>query len=179
MLHKLIDRLARAMALLGGVVLCALVLMVCVSVAGRELADAAHSGWLGVLGDWLVGLGIGPILGDFELVEAGMAFTIFAFLPLTQLSGAHAKVDVFTSGMGRRVNRALGTFWSIVMAAIIVLITWRLYAGLQDKLRYGETTYLIQFPIWWAYAASLAAAVAAAIVSIYCAAMRLTGQREI
>ena len=179
MLHRVIERLAQVMALLGGVVLCALVLMVCISVSGRELADAAHGGWLGGLGDWLVGLGVGPVLGDFELVEAGMAFAIFAFLPLTQLSGAHAKVDVFTSGMGPRVNRALGTFWSLVMAAIIVLITWRLYAGLQDKLRYGETTYLIQFPIWWAYAASLVAAVAAAIVSIYCAAMRLTGQHEI
>ncbi|WP_242649740.1 TRAP transporter small permease [Yoonia litorea] len=166
------------MALLGGIVLCALVLMVCVSVAGRELADASHGGWLGGVGDWLLGLGVGPILGDFELVEAGMAFTIFAFLPLTQLSGAHAKVDVFTSGMRPGLNRALGTFWSLVMAVIIVLITWRLYAGLQDKLRYGETTYLIQFPIWWAYAASLFAAIVAAVVSLYCAAMRLTGQRE-
>jgi TRAP-type C4-dicarboxylate transport system permease small subunit len=177
-LHKLIERLAQGMALLGGIVLCLLVLMVCASITGRELADAGYSGWLGGFGDWLVGLGVGPILGDFELVEAGMAFTIFAFLPLTQLSGAHAKVDVFTSGMGPRVNRALGTFWSVVMAAIILLITWRLYAGLQDKLRYGETTFLIQFPIWWAYAASLFAAVVASIVSLYCAAMRLTGQRD-
>ena len=64
------------------------------------------------------------------------------------------------------------------MAAIIVLITWRLFVGMQDKMRYGETTYLIQFPIWWAYAASLVAAISASIVSIYCAAMRLTGQRS-
>ena len=106
-----------------------------------------------------------------------MAFAIFAFLPLTQLSGAHARVEVFTSGMGPRVNRVLATFWSVVMAIVIVLITWRLYAGLQDKLRYGETTYLIQFPIWWAYAASLVAATAACLVALYCAAMRLTGHR--
>ena len=178
MLHKLIEQLAKVMALLGGMVLCALVLMVCISVAGREVSDAAYAGWFGGAGDWLTSVGIGPILGDFELVEAGMAFTIFAFLPLTQLSSAHAKVDVFTSGLGPRINATLATFWSIVMAVIVLLITWRLYAGLQDKLRYGETTYLIQFPIWWAYAASLVAAIAAAIVSVYCAAMRLTGQRR-
>ena len=167
------------MALLGGAVLCLLVLMVCVSISGRELSDLAHSGGLLGLGDWLIDLGIGPILGDFELVEAGVAFAIFAFLPITQLSGAHAKVDVFTSGLGPGFNRALATFWSIVMAVIIVLITWRLFVGMQDKVRYGETTYLIQFPIWWAYAASFAAAITASIVSIYCAAMRLTGQRVI
>lgn len=179
MLHTAIQKLAHFMALLGGVVLCFLVVMVCTSISGRELSDLAHSGYLRSLGDWLIGIGIGPILGDFELVEAGVAFAIFSFLPLTQLNGAHAKVDVFTQGMGQGVNRALGTFWSMVMAMIIVLITWRLFVGMQDKMRYGETTYLIQFPIWWAYAASLVAAIAASIVSIYCAAMRLTGQRVI
>ncbi|MGJ8588104.1 MAG: TRAP transporter small permease [Yoonia sp.] len=179
MLHSAIHKLANFMALLGGIVLCLLVLMVCVSISGRELSDLAHSGLLRGVGDWLINLGVGPILGDFELVEAGVAFAIFAFLPLTQLSGAHAKVDVFTQGLGPRVNRALGTFWTVVMAAIIVLITWRLFAGMQDKIRYNETSYLIQFPIWWAYAASFGAAVTASIVSLYCAAMRLTGQREI
>lgn len=179
MLHAFITRLAQIMALLGGVVLCLIVVMVCVSISGRELGDLAHSGWLAGVGEWLIGLGVGPILGDFELVESGIAFAIFAFLPLTQLSGSHAQVDIFTSGMGPRVNRILATFWSIVMAVIIVLITWRLFVGMQDKIRYNETTYLIQFPIWWAYAASFAAAIAASMVSIYCAAMRLTGQRTI
>ncbi len=175
MLHTAIQKLAQVMALLGGAVLCLLVVMVCVSVSGRELSDLAFAADL----NWLIDTGVGPVLGDFELVEAGVAFAIFAFLPITQLSGAHAKVDVFTAGMGDRVNRALGTFWSIVMALIIVLITWRLFAGMQDKIRYGETTYLIQFPIWWAYAASFVAAIAASIVSLYCAAMRVTGQRII
>ena len=161
------------MALLGGVVLCLLVGMVCVSIAGRELSDMAFSGVLGGFGDWLIARGVGPILGDFELVEAGIAFAIFAFLPLTQLNGAHAKVDVFTKGLGW--DRPLAAFWTTVMAAIIVLITWRLFAGMQDKMRYNETTFLIQFPIWWAYAACLAAAISASIVSIYCAAMRLSG----
>jgi hypothetical protein len=64
------------------------------------------------------------------------------------------------------------------MAAIILLITWRLFVGMLDKIRYNETTYLIQFPIWWAYAASFSAAIAASIVSLYCAVLRLTGQRS-
>lgn len=179
MLHTAIQRLARLMALLGGVVLCLLVVMICISVSGRELSDLAHGGSLGGLGDWLLARGAGPIMGDFELVEAGMAFAIFAFLPLTQLSGSHATVDVFTQGLGPRVNAALGAFWTVVMAVVIVLITWRLFAGMQDKMRYNETSYLIQFPIWWAYAASFGAAVTASVVALYCAAMRLTGAREI
>ncbi len=177
-LHSLIERLARLMALLGGIVLCLLVLVVCASVLGREANALSHTGFLGAVGRWLLDLGVGPVTGDFELVEAGIAFAIFAFLPLTQLTGSHATVDIFTNGMGQRANNALAMFWSVVMAAAIILITWRLFVGMQDKIRYGETTYLIQFPIWWAYAASFAAAITASIVSIYCAVLRLTGARK-
>ncbi len=178
MLHHVIQRMAHAMALLGGLVLSLLIVMVCLSVAGRALGDLAHSGTLGGIGAWLIDLGVGPILGDFELVEAGVAFAIFAFLPITQLNGAHAQVDIFTSGLGPQANRSLSAFWSLVMAVIVVLITWRLFEGMQDKIRYNETSYLIQFPTWWAYAASFAAAVAASIVSLYCAAMDCTGRRR-
>ncbi|WP_342075215.1 TRAP transporter small permease [Yoonia sp. SS1-5] len=178
LLHNLIERLARFMALLGGIILCLLVLTVCASVLGRELNGAAHAGYLGAVGNWLISIGVGPVNGDFELVEAGIAFAIFAFLPLTQLSGAHATVDIFTNNMSLRTNRFLATFWSLVMAVMIVLITWRLFVGMQDKIRYGETSYLIQFPVWWAYAASFAAAICASIVSIYCAFQRLTGARQ-
>lgn len=172
----MIQRLAQMMALLGGTVLCLLVLLVCASVLGREVGDLAFGGFLGGFGDWLLALGIGPVLGDFELVEAGIAFAVFAFLPLTQLKGAHAQVDIFARAFGSRTDRALVTFWSIVMAAVTVLITWRLSVGMLDKIRYEETSFLIQFPIWWAYAASLVAASVASITSIYCAVLRLTGQ---
>jgi TRAP-type C4-dicarboxylate transport system permease small subunit len=176
-LHKLIEGLARFMALLGGLVLCALVTIVCISILGREGNGLAHSGNLGAFGEWLLARGLGPVTGDFELVEAGIAFAIFAFLPLTQLNGEHATVDIFTSGLGPKANTVIAGFWSVVMAVIILLITWRLFIGMQDKIRYGETTYLIQFPIWWAYAASFAAAITASIISIYCAVMRVTGAR--
>ncbi len=179
MLHSLILGLARWMALLGGLVLCLLVALVCISIVGREINGMAHGGYLGAAGDWLVGRGVGPITGDYELIEAGIAFAIFAFLPLTQLTGSHATVDIFTSGLGPSANNKIAGFWSVVMALIIILITWRLFVGMQDKMRYGETTFLIQFPVWWAYAASFVAALTASIVSVYCAAMRLTGARTL
>lgn len=174
--HKFIHFCAMTMALLGGVALCAVITAVCISVAGREAADLANSGFLGGVGDWLLDLGLGPILGDFELVEAGTAFAIFAFLPITQLSGAHARVDVFTARFSDKAQRWIDAFWAIVMLLVMLLITWRLFAGLQDKHRYGDTTYLIQFPIWWAYAACFGAAVVACCVSAYCAALQLIGK---
>ena len=174
---KLVEVLARLMAVLGGLVLTVLIALVCLSVLGRGGNTFGHSDFLtGIapgFADWLIATGIGPITGDFELVEAGIAFAIFAFLPLCQLYGGHATVDIFTSKLPTRLNAMLIAFWEVVLAAAILLIAWRLFEGMQDKMRFGETTFLLQFPVWWAYAASFAAAVVAALVAVYCAVARV------
>ena len=98
---------------------------------------------------------------------------MFAFLPLCQLHSGHATVDVFTSLMPEKFNRFLIAFWEVLLAILIVVISWRLFVGMEDKMRYGETTFLLQFPIWWSYLASFLASVVAAIVAIYCAYARV------
>ena len=174
---RLVETLARSMALIGGLVLLALVILTCLSVLGRGLNTLGHAGWLisitpGVA-DALIATGVGPINGDFELVEAGIAFAIFAFLPICQLYGGHATVDVFTRMLGTGSNRLIQAFWEIVLALAILLLSWRLFEGLLGKYGNGETTFLLQFPIWWAYGASFVASVIAALVSLYCAFARI------
>jgi TRAP-type C4-dicarboxylate transport system permease small subunit len=41
-----------------------------------------------------------------------------------------------------------------------------------SKQSYGDTTFLLQFPIWWAYAASLSGAVLTAVIAFYVASIR-------
>ncbi len=175
-MHRFIERLARAMALLGGLVLTLLIVMICVSVLGRSLNTLLH-GWLGKVmpgfSEWALELGVGPINGDFEIVEAGVAFAIFAFLPLCQLTSSHAVVDIFTEKLPPRINRALQMVIEIVFAAVLVLIAVQLFGGMLAKFRFGENTFILQFPVWWGYAASFCAAVVAAIVGIYMAVMRI------
>lgn len=152
---NIIERIARLMAILGGLVLSALVVLTCASVAGRSLADS-------------------PINGDFELVEAGVAFAIFAFLPIAQLYSSHATVDIFTSALSGKVNQFIRAFWEVIFALVLILITWRLFVGMQSKYAYGETTFLLQFPIWWAYAASFTAAAVATLTGMFTAYARVT-----
>lgn len=175
MIARLIEALARLSAILGGVVLSALILMTCLSIAGRFLDGLFHADLLDgtAMGTWLQSLGFGPINGDFELVEAGMAFTIFAFLPITQLRGGHASVDILTARFGAGANRILSALWSVLFAAVLILIAVQLWQGTAAKARFGETTFLIQFPVWWAYAAALGGACVAALVSVYVAAVRV------
>lgn len=171
-------RLARLAAILGGIVLSLLIILTVVSVTGRGLNTFAHflidAGLLTGLAQSALDAGVGPVMGDFELVEAGVAFCIFAFLPLAQISGAHATVDILTSQFSVAFNRVLSMLWEVLFAVVLIVIAWKLYEGMAGKMRYNETTMLLQFPVWWSYALSLAGAVAAAIVSVYVAAARVT-----
>ena len=176
-MHAFVTGLARAFAVLGGLVLSALIVMTCLSIAGRALGSALHGdaaqALLPGVADALLAAGVGPIDGDFELVEAGMAFAIFAFLPLCQLEGAHASVDLFTSRLPPGPERALRAAIEVLFAAVLVLIAVQLAAGMSSKRLSGQTTFLLQFPLWWAYAASLAGAVVAALVAVYVASARV------
>jgi TRAP-type C4-dicarboxylate transport system permease small subunit len=174
-MHKLMMGLARSMAILGGMVLSLLIFLTCLSIIGRLLNGAFHSDVMQSIApgfsNWMV-TWVGPINGDFELVEAGVAFAIFAFLPLCQISAGHAAVDVVANAFPRGVNRFLRMITELLFAAVLVLIAWRLAAGTISKFGNGETSFLLEFQIWWALGASLFGAVVAAIVGVYMGAVR-------
>ena len=143
-IERMLERLAAALAIAGGAVLVALTATTVVSISG-----------------------LGPIPGDYELVEAGTAFAIFAFLPWCQLKRGHVTVDLFLVRFGPRANAAIDVVSNILMTGVCALICWRLWLGLLDKKAYGETTFILQFPLWWPYAAAMAGAVFAILVSAY------------
>ncbi|MEM9844313.1 MAG: TRAP transporter small permease subunit [Pseudomonadota bacterium] len=175
-MHRAVWTLARAMAVTGGFVLLTLVLLTCLSISGRLLNGILNGIGQSVapgFADWALDLGVGPVLGHVELVEAGIVFAIFAFLPLCQLSGTHAKVSIVTDRFPIAVQRWLIAGIDVVFAAVLILIAWRLFVGLEEKRAFSETSFLLQFPIWWAYAAGLAAAGAAAFTGVFVAGGRL------
>ncbi|MGB7244159.1 MAG: TRAP transporter small permease [Sulfitobacter sp.] len=186
-MHRLMNWLARITALIGGLILLLIILLTTLSIIGRTLNKMMHSdtaeSLLGGIAQKILDLGVGEINGNYELLEAGVAFAIFSFFPICQLAGAHATVDVFTSFLSARANRAIAAFWEVVLAAALILISWRLFEGMQRYIGNGETTLFLQFPVWWAYAASFAASVVTCIVAVYCAVMRVgesvTGQKRL
>lgn len=177
MMYRFVDRVARGFAVLGGCVLTGLIILTCLSILGRSINTILYSdgvqALMPTLADALLATGVGSVKGAFELVEAGMAFVIFAFLPLCQLHGAHASVDIFTSKLPTSVTTALRVITEAVFAAVLVVIAYELSQGMFSKLRSGQTSFILQFPVWWPYAFSLIAAVASALVGVYVALMRL------
>lgn len=152
-----VNGLAKALAILGGIVLVVITAITVISITGRAFIWA----------------GLRPVPGDFELVEAGVGFAVFAFLPWCQINRGHATVDIFTSFFPDQVNRHIDVMAEVLMTIAITFIAWRLWFGLQDKIRHGEVTFILQYPVWWAFAACMAAAVVAVIVSFYMVGVRL------
>lgn len=154
----IIERLAAVLAWLGGIILLALVIMSVISISGRGLAGFSRSlavGWAG------------PVPGDFELVEAGTAVAVFAFLPWCQIRRGHVTVDVFLFWASPRTRATLTLIGNILMTLAAAFIAWRLQAGLADKLRYGETSMILQMPSWYGYALALVGACAFALAAAY------------
>jgi len=144
--------LAQALALLGGAALVALVVMTCLSISGRSLTA----------------LGLNQIPGDFELMELGVGFAVFCFLPWTQFSRGQARVDMFEPVFPPRLNALLDLVADLAALAVAGLIAWRLYLGTLDKLSYQETTFILQAPIWQAYAAACVGSAGFVLVSAFC-----------
>ncbi|MFN3259045.1 MAG: TRAP transporter small permease [Pikeienuella sp.] len=150
-LGRIFDRIAQALALLGGVTLAAVALMSVGSIGGRALS----------------GFGLGPILGDFELVQVGCAVAVFSFLPLCVMRRGNVTVDIVVDLFPNRLR----AFFSLVGDAAIVAAAWliasRLWLGMLDKRSYGEETFILGMPVWWGYAASMAGAGFFLVVAVY------------
>ncbi len=156
-LSTVIVQLARGLAIAGGVVLVALTIMTVISIIGRGFLWA----------------GLSSVPGDFELVEAGVAFAIFSFLPWCQVVRGHATVDIFTNFLSPAANRVIDLITELLMTVFITVIAWRLWYGMHDKIRYNEITFILQFPVWWAYALCMVAAVIGVIVSFFLLYVRI------
>lgn len=142
-MNKLIYGLSRAMAWLGAVVLTLIALMSVVSIIGRALS----------------GFGLGPVPGDFELVEAGTALAVFCFLPWCHLKGGHAVVDMLWNSYPPAVQRVLMVLTDALMFIVWALLVWRMSVAMGEYRHNNEVTFILQMPVWWGYAASMPAAV--------------------
>jgi TRAP-type C4-dicarboxylate transport system permease small subunit len=128
-----IFRSAKWSAIVGGLVLCAITLMSVASITGRAL----------------IGVGLGPVPGDFEMVEVGTALAVFFFLPWCYLKGGHATVDLFYMHLPKSMKWLVDTFSDVIMLVLWLALTWMLWEGMLEKREYFETTFILQMPVWW------------------------------
>ena len=151
----------RVAAISGGLMITALAIITVVSILGRWVASAP------VLSDITLLAWVGPITGDYELVEIGTAIAVFLFLPYCHLRGGHVTVDLLVMHAPPMVQRLLAVVAETLFLVVAGLMTWRLYHGLLDKRRYMETSMLLDIPLWWGYVGGLVGFALLTLVCLY------------
>lgn len=131
--ESLLDALARACAIVAGLLVVAIALLTTGSILGR----------------WLFAT---PLLGDTEIVEFGMAVVVAGCLPICQWRGDNIIVDFFTSRSSARARDQMDRFGALLVAVMMGVIAWRTGAGALDQKQSGTVTMLLQWPEWLAYA---------------------------
>jgi TRAP-type mannitol/chloroaromatic compound transport system permease small subunit len=119
----------KAMAVSGGVLFIALVLMSLVSIIGRKL-------------------GFGSVNGDIELMQAGTAVAATAFLPYCTLLGEHIKVDFFTENIGDTLKHLIDGIAELLLGSVAVILVWRTVLSTISIYESQEVTTLVSLPLW-------------------------------
>jgi hypothetical protein len=146
----LAERVSGWIAVLGGLLAIATASLVIISVLGRWLSGMPWA--QGIAGS--LGFTLGPINGDFEMVQMATAVAIFTFLPYTQARRGNIFVDTFTGWLPPRGNTLIDAFWDLIYAGMMALLTWCLAVGTMEHYQSGQTTMLLQIIAWPAIAIS-------------------------
>jgi len=149
---RLVRGLAMAAAFAGGCVLIVVTAVTAISVIGRAL----------------IPVGLGAVPGDFEIVQAGVLFAVFCFMPWCHLDRGHAIVAIVTDRFPVRFSALLEFIWDVAMMIAATFIAWRLWAGLIDKIGNRESTFILRVPLWIIYTGGLIGALIFVVITIYC-----------
>ncbi len=129
---RILEPLAQACAVVGGMLLTVITLMTCASLIGRNTVGVT-------------------LAGDFELTGVAAGAAIALFLPLCQLRRANIIVDFFTSRASARANMRLDRFGALLLGLSMLLLTWRTTLGGLNAYDTHSGTMMLGFPEWVVY----------------------------
>ncbi|MDZ4074877.1 MAG: TRAP transporter small permease [Hylemonella sp.] len=132
MIYKMLGTLAKACAILAGVLLTVITLMTCLSVLGRNTTGTT-------------------LVGDFELTGVAAGAAIALFLPWCQLRRGNIIVDFFTASASERTTAALDRVGAFVLGLCMALLAWRTVLGGLSAWSTQSATMMLGFPEWIVY----------------------------
>jgi len=129
-MNRLLDRVALALVLVGGVILFISMLWTTADVVGTQVF-----GW--------------PIPGSLELVSNNMVVVVFASLTYVQRRRSHIRVEFLRTRVGPRARAAMDAVAHGVAIVFFGLLLWQAtsYAAYSWQIR-ESTAGLIRFPVY-------------------------------
>jgi len=133
---RIAERLLKFVALIGGFILFAIMMLVSVAVFNRKVLNE-------------------PILGDFEIVKIGLSLVVMMAMPYVTLRGTHIRVDIldhYIGNYGRFVGDIFARLASCFVFYLLIVKTWNKMLGfglsilvllgqLYSQFRHGPANY--------------------------------------
>lgn len=108
-----------------------------------------------------------PIRGMLELIELGLACTIFIALPAVFLRDGHLVVDVIDHLAPQRLVRRLRLLGLAVSLGILALMFWHMLPAARSMLEFGDVTSDLSIPKIWYWVPVLFGVGASAAACLY------------
>lgn len=154
---RVLESLAKACAVVAGVLLTIITLMTCVSLVGRNT------------------IGI-TLAGDFELTGVVAGAAIALFLPWCQVRRGNIIVDFFTANASAASNTRLDRFGALLLALVMGLMAWRTAVGGLNAFDTHSGTMMLGFPEWVVYLCIVPPLALTAVIGLWQA---VTGVTEV
>ena len=87
-----------------------------------------------------------PIRGMLELIELGLACTIFIALPAVFLRREHLVVDVIDHFARPRAVRFLDRLGALVCLGVLAVMAWQMWPLAQTMVEFGDVTSDLSIP---------------------------------
>ena len=144
---KFLSFLAKACAILAGLLLTVITLITCASLIGRNTTGTT-------------------LLGDYELTAVAAGAAVALFMPWCQLRRENIIVDFFTTKFSDSFNAKLDRVGSLVLGLAMFAICWRTGIGGMSAYESQTTTMMLGFPEWVVYAAMVPPFVLCALIAL-------------
>ena len=107
-----------------------------------------------------------PVRGVLELVELGLACTIFLALPAVFLRDEHLVVDVIDHLAKKSVVRLLDLAGAIVSLVVLAVMLWQMVPLARTMHEFGDVTSDLSLPKIWYWVPVLLGLFASALAAV-------------
>ena len=140
--------IAKWFAFAGGVIFTGLVIMSIVSIVGRKLFNA-------------------PVPGDVEVLQMLAAFASASFFAYCHLMHGDVKVDFFTANISSIRRCFLDAMGSLLVGLVGAILAWRSWVGAMSLREAGESSAILEVPVWIAQALMVPSFILLALAGFY------------
>jgi TRAP-type C4-dicarboxylate transport system permease small subunit len=147
----ILEKLAKASAILAGMLMTFITVMTCISLIGRNTTGAT-------------------LAGDFELTGVAAGAAIALFMPWCQLRRANIIVDFFTAKASDQTNALLDRLGALLLGLVFALLAWRTSVGGLNAYSSQSGTMMLGFPEWVVYVAMVPPFILTTVIALYQAA---------